>query len=592
MVPRKFWKEIHNNLFIGNIKSNVANIQVQSRTGELVEGLCAACEINSYYATVGEKLAAPFDRPWTPNSGLPDFYIPTMQFRFVGEKEIVALTKSLPTNKSSQVEHISMKFLKDALLITNFEICHLINVCMTRSIMPDSWKIGSISPIPKKGLSKKVTDYRPVSVLPAPSKIIERAVYNQIVYHLESHGLLDRRQHGFRKDHSTGTAIFELIQFIYNSLDKREIVGCIYVDYSKAFDTLDHSILCKKLALYGLSAGVVDWCRNYLNNRKQRVKVNDNMSECEGVTYGVPQGSILGPLFFILYVNDVISIFKENDPRIMLYADDTVIYFSHSSVQELQCQLERGMNKLFAWCNINKLTINLSKTKYEIFKPRALWNSPVTNGFTIKLGNTVLEEVEVYNYLGVLIDNRLNFGKFLKENCNKINLRLRQLGKMRKYITCSIANTIYKQTIIPLFDYADFLIGSGQNMYINRLDTLHSKGLLIIDCKKHSNMTDSQLESHYGLITPLTRRMEHHGAIMYRQSKVHNTLDTYRPPIILRSHKKIKFRHEKRNLKGIERSPMYRGIKLWNTIPQALQRATTKVKFKSGLRQHLTMPTR
>ena len=112
MVPRKFWKEIHNNLFIGNIKSNVANIQVQSRTGELVEGLCAACEINSYYATVGEKLAAPFDTP-------------------------------------------------------------------------------------KKGLSKKVTDYQPVSVLPAPSKIIERAVYNQIVYHLESHGLLDRRQHGF-----------------------------------------------------------------------------------------------------------------------------------------------------------------------------------------------------------------------------------------------------------------------------------------------------------------------------------------------------------------------------------------------------------
>ena len=108
------------------------------------------------------------------------------------------------------------------------------------------------------------------------------------------------------------------------------------------------------------------------------------------------------------------------------------------------------MNKLFTWCNINKLTIiNLSKTTYEIFKPRALWNSPVTNGFTIKLGNTVLEELEVYNYLSVLIDNRLNFGKFLKEKCNKINLRLRQLGEMQKYITCIIANTIYKRTIIP-----------------------------------------------------------------------------------------------------------------------------------------------
>ena len=236
------------------------------------------------------------------------------------------------------------------------------------------------------------------------------------------------------------------------------------------------------------------------------------------------------------------------------------------------------MNKLFTWCNINKLTINLSKTKYEIFKPRALWNSPVTNGFTIKLGNTVLEEVEVYNYLGVLIDNRINFGKFLKEKCNKINLRLCQLVKMRKYITYIIANTIYNQTIIPLFDYADFLIESGQNMYLNRLGALHSKGLLIIDCKKHSNMTDSQLESHYGLITPLTRRIEHHDAIMYRQSKVHDIFDTYRPPITLRSHKKIKFRHKKRNLKGIERSPMYRGIKLWNAILQALQQATTNIR--------------
>ena len=122
-----------------------------------------------------------------------------------------------------------MKHLKDALMLTTLEICHLLNECMTMSYMPESWKLCTISPIPKKVSSYYVTDYRPILVLLAPSKLIERAVYNQIVYHLESHGLLDHRQHGFSKDHSTSTAILDLEQYIYEGLDKKEFVGCIYM---------------------------------------------------------------------------------------------------------------------------------------------------------------------------------------------------------------------------------------------------------------------------------------------------------------------------------------------------------------------------
>ena len=239
-----------------------------------------------------------------------------MLFRFIGIKETVALVKSLKLNKSSHVDSISMKYLRDGLLITVTELCHILNESVKTMRMPSSWKKATITPVPKNGQSKHMVDYRPISVLPAPSKIIERAIYNQLVYHLESHGLLDNRQHGFGKDHSTSSAIYTLTQYIYESLDRRNYVCCVYIDYSKAFDTLDHGIFCKKFRHFGLNNTVIEWCRDYLRNREQCVKVDESVSAPNKITYGVPQGSILGPLFFIMYVNDIICKFKETDPNI------------------------------------------------------------------------------------------------------------------------------------------------------------------------------------------------------------------------------------------------------------------------------------
>ena len=203
----------------------------------------------------------------------------------------------------------------------------------------------------------------------------------------------------------------------------------------------------------------------------------------------------------------------------------------------------------------------------------------------IKIDDAQLEEVVSYNYLGVIIDNKLLFDRFLKEKCRKINVRLYQLGKLRKFITHDTTNIVYKQTIVPLFDYADFLTESGQNKYVTRLDDLHAKGLRIIDANRHRDDADSLLEKEYGLLTPTMRRHEHHSMIMYRQCRDIGNLDNYRPAMVLRSNKRIKFRHHKTNLRGIDKSPMIRGIKIWNLIPCEIQRATTKVKFKTSLRK-------
>ena len=268
--------------------------------------------------------------------------------------------------------------------------------------MLNKWAVGTITPVPKAGISHSMSDCRPISVLPLPSKIIERAVHNQLIYHLESHGLLDKRQHGFRSDHSTCSAIFELCQYLYDSLDNRNSISCVFIDYSKAFDTIDHSILCKKLELYGLSNGVISWCRDYLTDRQQCVKVDDHKSSHRRISYGVPQGSILGPLFFIIYVNDLLDLFKNEDVNILLYADDTVLYCADKN-SEVACQkVGRALGEVSKWCNLNKLTINTKKTQHLLVTP----NKDVReiSSHSIVMGNCVLKNVDMYNYLGVHID--------------------------------------------------------------------------------------------------------------------------------------------------------------------------------------------
>ena len=269
-----------------------------------------------------------------------------------------------------------------------------------------------------------------------------------VTYHLESHGLLDKRQHGFRKDHSTCSAIFELCQYLYNNLDKRKSISCVFIDYSKAFDTIDHNILCKKLELYRLGEGVISWCRAYLTDRQQCVKVDDHTSSCKYINYGVPQGSILGPLFFIIYVNDLLELFGGDGVQILLYADDTEIYYADDSVEVACREVENALLKICTWCEANKLTINAKKTQHMLITPKKVIYD--TTVHCIRMGNCTLKNVDLYNYLGVQIDRELVFDEFLKQKCNKIKLKLYQLAEMRK--TARIATSIYNRAILPLFD--------------------------------------------------------------------------------------------------------------------------------------------
>ena len=327
----------------------------------------------------------------------------------------------------------------------------------------------------------------------------------------------------------------------------------------------------------GISKHVITRCRSYLIGRRQCVKNGNNISSELAVTCGVPQGSILGPSFFIIYVNDLLSKFGELDPKILLYADDTVLYVSANNEMAGCALLDSGLTKLSQWCFQNKLSINIKRTKCLIVDLQ----NETTNYPRPKLNGEFLDQVDSYNYLGVSIDNKLNFDKFLWEKYGKVHCRVYKLSRMRKYIDSNTALPIYKQMILSLSDYADFMIKSGPNYEISRLTKLHERAVKIIDNNQHE-LPIGGLMDHYRLQTISERQDEHTFSIMYRQSKRLELLDTARPRVCLRGRGKITFKKYKRTYL---KSPLARGIMLWDRLSEEVEKSTTKLKFKKNIQQ-------
>ena len=243
-------------------------------------------------------------------------------------------------------------------------LAHICKLSLNNSKFPDDWKKAKVTPIFKSGDKSNVSNYRPISVLPIISKIIERTVHNQLYAYLCSRNILSDSQSGFRPNHSTTTTLLEVQDYILNNMDKGFATGAIFLDLKKAFDTVSHEILINKLASYGIKDNELDWFKSYLCNRSQAVHGNSFLSDFKTYNIGIPQGSILGPLLFIIFVNclpDVVTC------KTVMYADDTSLMCKAKNVDDLKAQLESNLKGVANWFKANKLTLNVDKTKFMVF---------------------------------------------------------------------------------------------------------------------------------------------------------------------------------------------------------------------------------
>ena len=325
----------------------------------------------------------------------------------------------------------------------------LINRLLAEGIVPSEWKHAIITPVYKSGARTNLSNYRPISVLPVFSKILERAVHQMVYNHLQQNKPLSQLQSGFRPLHSTTTCLTHVTNSILNNIDKGLLTGLVFLDLSKAFDTLDHCLMLEKLSNFGFDRSAVQWFKSYLLERSQSICMNGVCSEPQSISFGVPQGSVLGPLLFIMYVNDLPSAIKFCN--VELYADDTLLYFTSDLASTIEHNLTLDLTNITCWLRVNYLSLNINKTKLMLIGTHQRL-APVSD-FTVQCNGSVLERVEKYKYLGVVLDQNLSWKEHVEYIGKKISSRLGMLRKARKILPRNACMTLYNAIVLPLFDY-------------------------------------------------------------------------------------------------------------------------------------------
>ena len=382
----------------------------------------------------------------------------------------------LKINKASGPDDINPKVIRASTNVLIQPLSLLYNSCISTSTFPDDFKKAKIIPLYKQ-LEKIVVDnYRPISLLNCFSKIFERLVHKQLISFLHKHALLYQYQFGFRENHSTTSALIEIIDGIKNDIDKGDFIIGTYLDLKKAFDTVNHPILFDKLEHYGIRCMPLQFFQSYLSNHKQYVYCNDTSSYTTTNGYGVPQGSVLGPFLFIIYVNDIAN--AVNGIEIRLFADDTALFIQGKEIQIIFNTMKNCMVKLTEWYSCNRLTLNLTKTCYSIYHGPKKQVPKMYNRMTIN-GNIIHQENKV-KYLGLMIDETLSWKDHIDYLIASLSKFYGIFNKIKHFVPKNHKLTIYNAYVFSKICYGIEIYGSLSETLNNRLQIVSNKLLKIL----------------------------------------------------------------------------------------------------------------
>ena len=377
----------------------------------------------------------------------------------IEKEKVLKLLSTMDSSKATGTDNIGPRLLKVAAPYISNDITHICNQSIRKSTFPRKWKEAKISPLHKNGPHDDVNNYRPISILPVLSKVLEKHVHDCLSAYLNEHNLLHKTQSGFRSQHSCETALVHMIDSWLNAMDNGKMVGIVLVDFKKAFDLVDHQILLSKLQLYGISNEALMWFDTYLTNRQQMVSLNNCKSDTEKVTCGVPQGSILGPLLFLLFINDLPL--YVNNISADLYADDTTLYDIQTSLEAIEANLQNGLNQLHIWCKNNGMVLNSAKTKVMLV---------TTNQKRLRLQNTnlnlqymdeTLKMISSDKILGVFVDNNVSWSNHVMHVCKKISSYIWLLSKIKTFLSQAHRVQFYKSFIQPHIDFCSIVWGNS-----------------------------------------------------------------------------------------------------------------------------------
>ena len=361
----------------------------------------------------------------------------------ITENTVIQTTQKLKSKLSTGHDAIRTKLLKEIIDTICMPLTHIINLSFETGIVPDQLKIAKVVPIYKASDNTSLNNYRPISLLPASSKLLEKIMFDKVMGFLNSHDVLYKQQYGFRPKHST---IHPIIHFLNHCAETNNEINtkctlAIFCDLAKAFDVINHEILLKKLNRYGIRGIVNSWFRNYLANRKQFVMFQETHSPLMNIMCGVPQGSILGPLLYLIYVNDIPY---SCDSKILSFADDTTLLISKPDLDSLFIEANREVNKLYNWFCANKLSLNAKKTKYVVIKPA--YKRYVFTDRSVKIDGTELTRIgndckeTSTKFLGMHFDDSLSWKKHISNVNSKMSRAIFAIKQVKKFLPHEITH--------------------------------------------------------------------------------------------------------------------------------------------------------
>jgi exonuclease III len=478
--PGDFWKAIKS---LKGERSTCLPASILEDSTVLTEPSVICSAFNRHFAAAGHLFdknvhtTDPQADPCTPPAISAPLSENSLSLTILDSAQVCNALIKIDQKKSTGDDKLDPFFLKTSATVIFEYITHIFNLSITTGVIPSTWKTAHVLPLHKGGDTYNMNNYRPISKLSCLSKILESLINSQLKSFLSLSSFLSPSQSGFRARHSTISAASLVVNDVIAALDNKQHCAALFVDLSKAFDTVDHHLLLNKLSLMGFDHMSLQWFKSYLTGRSQCVKVGKIISPFLDIDKGVPQGSVLGPLLFIIYINEIASTLTPFC-QVHLYADDTVLHCSASNIDSAINSLQLSFHILEKQLSDLKLVLNCAKTKWILFtKARS------TDFNSLKLcstNGTTLERVTSYKYLGIWVDEKLDFKSHVKQLTKKLRIKLFFLYRNRCCFTFPARKRIIESVFISVLDYGDVIYGNASLSTLKTLDAVYHSALRFI----------------------------------------------------------------------------------------------------------------
>ena len=534
---------------------------------------------NEFFSSIGEKVAASINTAH-PNLSFPDS-IYTFKFSPVTSEFVEQVLGKLPEQSKNDILGFDTKLLKMTKNIISVSLCIFFNMSLVHGYLPKDWKVALVTPAYKGNGDQ---NYRPLSVIAHLAKLIEKCVHKQLVDFLYSHSFISKDQFAYLKNHSTSHCLHRLVDDILENTNFKEKTALCFIDIRKCFDTINHEILLQKLQKYGIRNKVLKWFSSYLKDRSQVVCKNNILSEVKSVNIGVPQGTILAPILFLLYVSDLSNVI--NSANINVFADDVVIYSSNESITILKSNLQKTLDSVFEWYSTNKLMLSIEKCNIMLINSNPFQQ---LKDFTLNLGEKTLTKVESTKYLGLHLDDKLKWHEHLKSIATKVNINNARLRRLNKVLPLDIRTKIHNSVNIPILDYASTVWGDFSTHVHDFITRLEHKCARAITGKYdyiHTRGADIMNEIN---VSKFNDRLKYQKSLLMYKA-IHGTAPdfiknyiTFKSDIThrqLRSSDNLELYIPKPTKHIFTKSLQYSGPHLWNTLPKHIKKSKSLSEFK------------